>query len=89
MKVKVHKIAGGADMRSKTIVGEIMIMGKMHESRLPEIGEIPIVMNTKPLEDLNATGRMFNTSAIVSYTDSDKGRLVVTGSGSQYLFETL
>lgn len=83
MNVKITKVSGGAAMRTDTIVGTLI------GGVLPEIGEYPVVMNSTPLEDPEANARMFNTSPVVSYEDSDSGRQFTTESGSVYLIEEI
>lgn len=84
--VTMTRLSGGAALRTSSITGNILIHGTKEE-RLPEVGEYPIIYNGKPLDNPEATGRMVNTSLIVSYEDTEKGREVVTESGSRYLFE--
>lgn len=82
----MSKISGGAALRTSSITGNILIHGT-NEERLPEVGEFPIIYNSKPIDNPEATGRMVNTSVIVSYEDTEEGREVVTESGSRYLFK--
>ena len=90
MKVKIHKISGGASMRTDTIVGEIYIVGTTPlQSRLPEVGEQPVVFNAQPLDNPEANTRMFNTSKVSKHYDVDGGRQITTESGSIYFIEPM
>lgn len=80
MNVKITKVSGGANMRTNTIVGELL------GGVFPEVGEYPMIVNGKPLNNPNGENmRAFNTSRLVSYEDTDEGRKFTTESGSVYL----
>lgn len=89
MKVKIHKILGGSSMRTDTMMGDILIVGSVNQSRLPEVGEQPVITNAKPVENMAAAGRMLNTSKVSKYYDVDGGRQITTESGSIYFIEPL
>lgn len=79
MNVKITKISGGAGMRTKSMVGTLL------GGVFPEVGDYPVITNGKPLDNLEANARVFNTSCLVSYEDTDEGRKFITESGSVYL----
>ena len=91
MQVKLHKILGGAGLRTETVTGTLLIARTNPvQSRLPEVGEQPIVYNDKPVGTKQGeNGRMFNTSPIVKVYDVDGGRQITTESGSIYFLEPL
>ena len=87
MIVTMTKLEGGEALRSNSVTGMIYI-GISGLSRFPEVGEVPFILNNRPLNKNNGENmRGVNTSPIVSYEDTEKGREVVTESGSKYLFE--
>ena len=78
--VRITKVSGGASMRTKTMVGELV------GGVLPGVGDYPVIVNALPLDDTSGENmRMFNTSILASYEDTDEGRLFTTESGSVYL----
>jgi len=80
MNVKITKVSGGANMRTQTMVGELI------SGVLPEVGDVPYIVNGRPLNSPNGENmRAFNTSPLASYEDTDEGRLFTTESGSVYL----
>ena len=83
LNVQITKISGGQAMRTDTMIGTLLT------KELPEVGEAPIIINGRPLDNPNASSRLFNTSRLVSYEDTDEGRKFTTESGSVYIIKKI